>query len=136
MWRTLGTCALLAAAACRDIAPLEKDVEAVVVDAGAPADAAATSGADACRTCIRDHATGDTACGRAARTCLGDGRCSVVLECALSAGCTEVPTHQERVTCATPCFLENGLSSFEDPLYVNFIALDACFYDACDCFPR
>lgn len=114
-------------AACVDTVP--KPYKGAGRDAGARdgggLDATVLS---SCRACI----IGDGgACRAEYDTCLGVPKCKELIACGLETGCLVLPTLQERVQCATPCFKKVGIVDTADPGLTAGLNVNACSLGAC-----
>ena len=76
-----------------------------------------------CRACV----TGDGgACHAEYDACLGVPKCKELIACGLETGCLVLPTVQERLLCADPCFKKVGILDTADPGLTAGLNVNVC----------
>jgi hypothetical protein len=70
--------------------------------------------------------------------CAANPRCAELRDCLRFAGCYEATDGDEAGRCGTPCALELGITSLDDPAILPIFAISDCSLVRCPglCFPK
>jgi hypothetical protein len=112
---------------CVDIDPVT--VQPPVVDASPPPpDGEAPT---ACGMCLTAPNSPGPGCGDEIGACLGDERCTRILQCTEPLRCYEKPTQAETQDCGLSCFRMEVGNTLPTDLVTMLLAIAACAQNTC-----
>jgi hypothetical protein len=132
--RRIGIAAFVIVAGCVDIDPVTVPPPPVM-DAAPPPDSAEPI---ACDLCLAAPDSPGPGCGDEVAVCLGDTRCTAILECTAPLRCYEKATQADVNDCGLPCFKMIVGNSLPTDLIMMLLGIASCAQNVCGaiCHPQ